>query len=56
MGKTPRRKNLYLEVKDIKQFLKSHGIEPGSEVDNKKKVRDLANTMRPTRIPLFPMD
>jgi len=37
----------------MKQFLKSHGIEYGSDMENKKKVRDLANTMRPTRIPLF---
>jgi len=53
MGKKPRRKNLYLEVKDIKQLLRSYGIEPGSELENKKKVRDIANTMRPTKIPLF---
>jgi len=53
-GKKPRRKNLYLEVKDIKQLLRSYSIELGSDKsENMKKVRDLANTMKPTRIPLF---
>jgi hypothetical protein len=52
-GKKPRRKNLYLEIRDIKQVLRAHGIEPGSDKENMKKVRDLANTMKPTRIPLF---
>ena len=54
MGQKPRRYNLYLEVKDIEQVLRSHSIEPGSnKLENKKKIRDLANTMRPTRIPVF---
>lgn len=53
-GKTPRRRNLYLEIKDVKQVLRAHSIEPGSDkMENMKKIRDLANTMKPTRIPLF---
>ena len=53
-GKKPRRRNLYLEIRDIKQVLRAHGVEPvQNEKENMKKVRDLANTMKPTRIPLF---
>jgi hypothetical protein len=50
----PRRRNLYLEIKDVRQVLRAHSIEPGSDkMENMKKIRDLANTMKPTRIPLF---
>lgn len=53
-GKKPRRRNLYLEIRDVRQVLKEHSIEPGSDkMENMKKIRDLANTMKPTRIPLF---
>ena len=51
-------KNLELRVKNsdqgIRAVLIEHGITPGSkQMENKKLLRDLANTMNPLRLILF---
>ena len=50
--------NLELRVKHTDQGIRSvlleHGITPGSkQMENKKLLRDLANTMTPLRLILF---
>jgi hypothetical protein len=51
-------KNLELRVKNTEQGMRSmlieHGITPGSKhMENRKLLRDLANTMTPLRLILF---
>jgi hypothetical protein len=55
-GKRPTEKNLELRVTEqsLKDVLIQHGVTPGStQLENKKLLYDLANTMKPLRLVLF---
>ena len=56
-GKMPTEANLELRVVDtdggVKAFLKTNGIPPGSKKENKKLLRDFANSMNPPRMIVF---
>ena len=56
-GKMPTEANLELRVVDTEEamraLLKSNGIQPGSKKENKKMLRDLANSMQPPRMIIF---
>jgi len=56
-GKMPTEANLELRVVDteeaIRVMLKGNGIQPGSKKENKKMLRDLANSMQPPRMIIF---
>jgi hypothetical protein len=53
----PTEANLELRVVDteeaIRAVLKSNGIQPGSKKENKKMLRDLANSMQPPQMIIF---
>ena len=53
----PTEANLELRIVDtedaVKAFLKSQGLQPGSKKENKKVLRDFANSMNPPRMILF---
>jgi len=56
-GKMPTETNLELRVVDteeaVRALLKANGIQPGSKKENKKMLRDLANSMNPPRMIIF---
>jgi hypothetical protein len=56
-GKMPTEPNLELRVVDneeaVKSLLRENNIEPGSKKDNRKMLRDLANSMNPPRMIIF---
>lgn len=56
-GKMPTEANLELRIVDtedaVKAFLRSQGLPPGSKKENKKVLRDFANSMNPPRMILF---
>ncbi len=56
-GKMPTEANLELRVVDtddtIKALLKANAIPPGSKKENKKLLRDFANSMNPPRMIVF---
>jgi hypothetical protein len=53
----PTEVNLELRVVDtddaVKAFLKVNGIQSGSKKENKKMLRDFANSMNPPRMIVF---
>jgi len=56
-GKMPTETNIELRIVDTEEamraMLKSNGIQPGSKKENKKMLRDLANSMQPPRMIIF---
>lgn len=56
-GKMPTEPNVELRIVDtedaVKAFLKINGIQPGSKKENKKVLRDFANSMNPPRMIVF---
>ena len=57
-GQVPKEKNLVLSVKStdqgIKEVLESHHITPGTtKMENRKRLRDLANSLNPPRLIVF---
>jgi len=56
-GKMPTEANIELHVVDtedcVKGVLKQNGIQPGSKKENRKMLRDLANSMIPPRMIIF---
>jgi hypothetical protein len=53
----PTEANIELHVVDtedcVKGVLKQNGIQPGSKKENRKMLRDLANSMIPPRMIIF---
>ena len=57
-GFMPTEENIELRVVDteesVKSVLKEHGITPGTrQLENKKLLRDLANSMEPPHLIVF---
>jgi len=59
LGKDPTKfKNLVLTVESseegVKEVLRRHGIKPGTRIqENRKLLRNLANSLKPTRLVQF---
>lgn len=56
-GKMPTEENVELRIVDtedaVKSLLKANGIQSGSKKENRKLLRDLANSMIPPRMIVF---